>query len=104
MDLKLHCDTDLVIYMSFNLSCHFLVTSFKMCGVELSTFTYRSCTLPQYGGYGRTVQPHKIVLKYIHQCDDPKPAHGSDSICCEERFQTQRKDVTDPGDRGHTKV
>jgi hypothetical protein len=104
VDLDQHCNTDLVIYMSLNLTCQFLVASFKMCEFELLTSTYRSCTLLHYGGIGRTVQPHKIVSKYIHQCADPKPAHGSDSTYCEERFQNERMNVTDPGDRGHTKV
>jgi hypothetical protein len=104
MDLKLNCDTDLVIYMSLNLTCHFLVTIFRMCEFELLTSSYRSCTLPQYSVIGRTVQPHKIVSKYIHQCADPKPARGSSSSCCEERFHTERMHVADPGDRGHTKV
>ncbi len=90
--------------MSLNLSYQFPATSFKMCVFEISTFTYRSCKLPQYSSIGRTVQPHKIVSKHVHQCADPRPAHGSDSSCCDVRIQTERMNVTDPEDRGSTKA
>jgi hypothetical protein len=104
MDLKLHCDTDTILYISLNLSYHSLDTLFEMCMYEISTFTYRDCKLPLYSSIiGRTVQPHKIVSKYIHQCADPRPARGSNSPCCDERFHTERMHVTDEEDRGYTR-
>jgi hypothetical protein len=75
-----------------------------MCRFEISTSTYRSCKLTQYGGYGRTVEPHKIVSKYIHQCADPKPERGSGSTYCDEQYHTELMNVTDSGDRGQTKA
>ena len=72
-----------------------------MCEYEINTRRHRSCTLLQYG---RAVQPHTITTKYIHQCETPKPAQGSSSNLCDERYHTERVKVQDPGDRGHTMV
>lgn len=105
MDLTYYCDTVPVIYMSLNPTCHFLVAAFKMCKFIISTYRYRHCTLLQYhSGLGRTVQPHTIRIKYIHQCENPKPESGSNDIYCDERLHTERVQVQDPGDRGHTMV
>jgi hypothetical protein len=75
-----------------------------MCGFEELISTYRNCRLPQYSSIGRTVTPHEIVSRYIHQCADPRPANGSNDKVCEKRFQQNLKPVRDPDDRGHTKV
>jgi hypothetical protein len=104
VDLRRCCDANPATYMLSNPTSHFLIIAFKMCGFEISTVRYKSCKLLDYGGLGWTVQPHTITSTYIHQCEDPKPKHGSASIYCDERLHTERVKVTDSGDRGHTMV
>ena len=72
-----------------------------MCEFELNTRRYRGCALPKYG---RGVEAHTIVTRYVHLCEDPKPEPGSKSIYCDERLQTERMKVQDSADRGHTRV
>jgi hypothetical protein len=72
-----------------------------MCEFEMSAYIYKGCKLSQYG---RTVAPHKIFVKTIHGCTDPKPAHGSDERFCDERLHKERRDITDEADRGHSRV
>jgi hypothetical protein len=75
-----------------------------MCKFIISKYRYRGCTLLQYSGLARNVQPHTLVTKYIHQCEDPKPKSGSGDSYCDERLHTERVEVEDSGDRGHTMV
>jgi len=69
-----------------------------MCQFVTETRIYTNCKQPECGW---KALPHKVTLKYIHKCQNPRPDPEGGEACA-ERFQTPRDEVE--GEGGQTKV